>query len=145
MTELEREVWQARAAAHEARVDVWVQPHLERRQRGEKHPVHDFLFGYYSHRPAALRRWHPGLGVTLLDAPEYDGAKAYEVVQIVLVGPDGSKRQERSGLRVSEEWLSSQRPLLEATLRLLEATAGRTATFGCFGLHEWAMVHSTLR
>ena len=44
---------------------AWVQPHLERRRRGEKHPVHDFLFTYYSQRPAQLRRWHPGLGVEL--------------------------------------------------------------------------------
>ena len=30
--------------------------------------MHDFLFTYYSQRPAALRRWHPGFGVVLEDA-----------------------------------------------------------------------------
>jgi hypothetical protein len=35
---------QARRAAHEARVDEWIVPHLARRRRGEKHPVLDFLF-----------------------------------------------------------------------------------------------------
>ena len=59
----------ARRRAHAARVDIWVQPHLERRRRGEKHPVHDFLFTYYSQRPAALRRWHPGCGVALARRP----------------------------------------------------------------------------
>lgn len=49
-----------RRLAHEARVDIWIQPHLARRLRGEKHPVHDFLFTYYSYRPAQLRAWHPG-------------------------------------------------------------------------------------
>ena len=39
-----------------------------RRRSGVKHPVHDFLFTYYSQRPAALRRWHPGWGVALEDA-----------------------------------------------------------------------------
>jgi hypothetical protein len=36
---------QALRAAHEARVDEWIVPHLQRRRRGEKHPVLDFLFG----------------------------------------------------------------------------------------------------
>lgn len=49
-----------RRVAHEQRVDVWIQPHLARRLRGERHPVHDFLFTYYAYRPAQLRRWHPG-------------------------------------------------------------------------------------
>ena len=72
--------WQACAAAHAARVDVWVRPHLARRGAGRKHPVHDFLFDYYSQRPAALRRWHPGFGVSLEDASEYAGVKGYSRV-----------------------------------------------------------------
>ena len=39
--------------------------------------------------------------------------------------------------------LESQAPLVESIRRLLVATAGRTPTLGCFGLHEWAMVHRT--
>ncbi|MEO7351946.1 MAG: 3-methyladenine DNA glycosylase, partial [Marmoricola sp.] len=37
----------------------------------------------------------------------------------------------------------SQLSLIESIHRLLVATAGRTPTLGCFGLHEWAMVHQT--
>jgi hypothetical protein len=109
--------WRARAEAHRARVDVLVQPHLERRRRGEKHPVHDFLFTYYPHRPAALRRWHPGYGVTLADG---DNA-------------------------ATEDVLAERAPLIERIRRLLVATASRPPTLGCFGLHEWAMVHRTDR
>ena len=65
--------WRPRAEAHAARVDAWIQPHLARRRDGIKHPVHDFLFTYYSQRPAALRRWHPGFGVGLLDASDTTG------------------------------------------------------------------------
>ena len=144
METLDRATWQARAAAHAARVDVWVQPHLARRRAGEKHPVHDFLFGYYSQRPAALRRWHPGYGVTLLDAPEYDGLKGYERIvpreKHLFAGRTGAGRV---GLSVSDDFLASQRPLIEGIRRLLVATAGRPATLGCFGLHEWAMVYRT--
>jgi len=45
--------------AHERRVDTLLAGHCERRRRGVKHPVEDFLFTYYSYRPAQLRRWRP--------------------------------------------------------------------------------------
>ena len=61
---LDEATWRARAAAHRARVDAFVAPHLDPPPEArEKHPVHDFLFTYYSQRPAQLRRWHPGYGV----------------------------------------------------------------------------------
>lgn len=143
-TVLARDVWQSRAAAHEARVDAWVRPHLERRRRGVAHPVHDFLFTYYSQRPAALRRWHPGYGVTLLDAPEYADVKGYERI----VPQDRHRSGPENGaipvgLSVSDDHLETQRPLVARVRDLLVATASRQPTLGCFGLHEWAMVYRT--
>ena len=79
MEVLDEATWRARAVAHAARVDTWVQPHLARRQAGIKHPVHDFLFTYYSQRPSALRRWHPGWGFSLIDAPEYAERAGYSL------------------------------------------------------------------
>jgi hypothetical protein len=49
---LDPAAWRARLAAHEMRIDRWLAPHLERRRSGVKHPVEDFLFTYYSYRPA---------------------------------------------------------------------------------------------
>jgi len=120
---LDRTTWQARAAAHAARVDVYLRQHLARRADGVGHPVHDFLFIYYSQRPAQLRRWHPGHGVRLADAGEYDGLKGYA---------DGA---------VTDAYAASQVPLLRGLATLLRATASRPAHTGCFGLHEWAMVY----
>lgn len=120
---LSRPEWSERARAHAERVDAWIVPHLERRRHGHAHPVHDFLFTYYSQRPAALRRWHPGFGVRLADGPEYDGLKGYD---------DGA---------VTPGYVVSQLPGVEATHTLLRATATRPPTLGCFGLHEWAMVY----
>ena len=134
------DVWHARAEAHAERVDRWVQPFLARRRAGQGHPVHDFLFTYYSQRPAALRRWHPGYGVALVGAEAaYDGAKGYSLT-FWLDKPDITQ-PERQGLSVSADYLATQRPLVESIHRLLVATAGRTPALGCFGLHEWAMVH----
>ncbi|MFC0530131.1 3-methyladenine DNA glycosylase [Phytohabitans kaempferiae] len=119
---LEATEWRARRATHEARVDAWLAPHLARRQAGEKHPVEDFLFTYYSFRPAQLRRWHPGAGVTL-----EDGLPDKEYIQTgqgVMLDPTVAARK-------STEWIGT----------LLRRTAGRPAHFGCFGMHEWAMVY----
>lgn len=132
--------WRERARAHAARIDAYVAPHLARRETQVKHPVFDFLFTYYSHRPAQLRRWHPGYGVTLDNASEYADLKGY--------GPPGSSSADGevraggvSGRTVTPDHVASQRPLIESLHRLLTATAGRAAHFGCFGLHEWAMVY----
>src|SRR5690348_16694198 len=57
--------WTDREHRHRARVDGFLAPHVRRRERGEPHPVWDFLFTYYSLRPRQLRRWHPGFGVAL--------------------------------------------------------------------------------
>ncbi len=119
--------WQGLRDRHVARVEPWVRPHLARRRGGEAHPVEDFLFTYYSFRPAALLRWHPGFGTALADAEEYAGLKGY-VGRAGVVG-------------VSRDHVHSQRPLLESTRALLAATASRPANFGCFGMHEWAMVY----
>jgi hypothetical protein len=124
---LEASAWRARVAAHESRVDMWVQPHLERRRARQAHPVEDFLFTYYSQRPAALRRWHPGFGVVLEDAAEYVDLKGYAATA--------------AGVSVTREHVRSQERLLRGLHHLLTATASRQPQLGCFGMHEWAMVY----
>ncbi len=127
---LAEDEWLARARAHEARVRAWTDPHQARAARGEKHPVHDFLFTYYGHRPSWLRRWFPGPGVALagpaarafLARPEYQDTE-YGVV--LDPAPLLAKRRAFVG------WLRG----------FLAASAARPAFFGCFGLHEWAMVY----
>ncbi len=125
--------WRPRAERHAARVEAWVGPHLERRRDGTPHPVEDFLFTYYSHRPAALRRWHPGLGFAVVGDEERSALKGY--------GDMAAVTGEPGAVGVTLDHVRGQRPLLEALRRLLSATASRSAHFGCFGLHEWAMVY----
>ncbi|MFK3980167.1 3-methyladenine DNA glycosylase [Micromonospora sp. NPDC050397] len=125
---LEATTWSARRAAHERRVDDWLAPHLARRQAGERHPVEDFLFTYYSHRPAQLRRWHPGAGVVLAGADADDFGRDY--------------RHTSAGVALDTEAVRARRGDSIGWIRtLLTRTAGRTAQFGCFGMHEWAMVY----
>ncbi|MDP9394586.1 MAG: 3-methyladenine DNA glycosylase [Actinomycetota bacterium] len=127
-TPLAQEVWVARRDAHHARVDAWTSPVLERARRGQRHPVEDFLFSYYSHRPAQLRRWSPGAGVVLT------GPAARELVgsgSWVGAGDGAALAQLPQRVRRTAGWVA----------QLLERTARHPAHFGCFGLHEWAMVH----
>ena len=127
--------WTERAAAHRTRVDEFTAAHRARARsgpaNGERHPVWDFLFTYYSLRPRRLRVWHPGYGTTLTGP----GATAY-------LGRAGY-RATTDGVAVSEEYLQSRLPTVRFIAGLLRATASRTAHFGCFGMHEWAMVYRT--
>ncbi|HEX6970295.1 MAG TPA: 3-methyladenine DNA glycosylase [Micromonosporaceae bacterium] len=125
---LDERTWRARARAHAARVDAWLGPHLQRRRAGIRHPVEDFLFTYYSYRPAQLRRWHPGPAVTLAGADPAEFGPGYRVVA--------------DGLTLDTEAVRAKRSESIAWIRaLLARTAERPAQFGCFGLHEWAMVY----
>lgn len=127
-TQLAATDWRLLAAAHEQRALELTAAHRARASRGEKHPVEDFLFTYYSYKPAVLRRWHPGIGVVLEDAPERAGWRWYGHADGgVTVGPAAFRRDRGD--------------LVDAVQRLLQATASRRPTFGCFGLHEWAMVY----
>ncbi|MEV5570235.1 3-methyladenine DNA glycosylase [Spirillospora sp. NPDC052269] len=125
---LEIDEWRARAEAHRHRVDAWLEPHLERRRRGEKHPVEDFLFTYYSYRPNRLQQWHPGAFVELVGARDH-GRDYVNTGRGATVDVDGLVERRRSSIT----W----------TATLLGRTASRPAQFGCFGLHEWAMVYRT--
>ncbi|SDY56094.1 hypothetical protein SAMN05444365_102651 [Micromonospora pattaloongensis] len=121
-------IWRARREAHERTVDAWLTPHLQRRRTGRKHPVEDFLFTYYSHRPAQLRRWHPGAGVLLADATPDEFGRDYRAVA--------------GGVELDTTAVLGRRAEAVSWIRaLLAHTAARNAHFGCFGMHEWAMVY----
>jgi hypothetical protein len=123
--------WTPRASAHRARVEAFTGPHARRAARGEAHPVWDFLFTYYSLRPRQLRVWHPGYGTALAGpaAAEYLGRAGYAA--------------SADGVTVSAEFLRSRLPTIGFVADLLRATEHRAPQFGCFGMHEWAMVYRT--
>lgn len=125
--------WHARAAEHEARVSVWTDAQRARASRGDKHPVYDFLFNYYSFRPAWLQRWHPGPDLALAGDSAREFLRWPEYREVVLA--DGTSAVALAPLP------ESRRPFVTWLRDLLLATDSRPAFFGCFGLHEWAMVY----
>jgi hypothetical protein len=127
---LSEAIWRERQSAHEARVRRWTDPHQARVSHGEKHPVFDFLFDYYAFRPAWLRRWHPGIGVTLI------GDSAETFLQRT------GYRKTRDGVSVDPApMLARRREFVVWLHAMLRSMRERPAFFGCFGLHEWAMVY----
>ncbi|MEN0139166.1 MAG: 3-methyladenine DNA glycosylase [Rhodococcus sp. (in: high G+C Gram-positive bacteria)] len=127
MNVLDPSDWIPRRDRHRARVSALIGPHLERRERGETHPVNDFLFTYYSYRPNQLLRWHAGWGTVLAGADEYAELRGYHRT-------DG-------GITVDPGFLRRRSDTVAFTARLMEATGGRPTHLSCFGLHEWAMVY----
>ncbi|UAJ80775.1 3-methyladenine DNA glycosylase [Leifsonia sp. ZF2019] len=124
--------WRARETAHAARADALTAGHRERAARGEKHPVEDFLFTYYSYAPRVLRRWHPGAGVELAGAAD---------------DPRAAWRWYTAGTAAGAvtvdhaAFAADKGTLLRSVERILRSTVARPGQFGCFGLHEWAMVY----
>jgi hypothetical protein len=136
-TVLDGPTWRARAAAHRYRVERWTLPHRERRRRGQAHPVLDFLFTYYSYRPAQLEQWHPGPGVALRDV----NTAVDPAADAVLTAPGYVHRPDGTVALDPNALPARLRTTAAFVRRLLVATASRPARLGCFGLHEWAMVY----
>jgi len=120
--------WQERARLEIETLAPFVAAHLERRKRGQKHPVWDFLFEYYGFKPSHLLRFSPGLGVVLEGADEFRERKEWK------------KHPNGSALDI-EQFPAHRIEGTRDTLRVLEATANRPPRHDCFGLHEWAMVY----
>lgn len=126
--------WQEEAFAQRNWAESWTLPYRERRAARRSHPVWDFLFTYYSFPPSILEYWHPGPGVSLEIPEDFPFPET----------PYREKAYRREGNQLTldpAKASTSTRERWKRTLALLEATAGRPAQFGCFGLHEWAMVY----
>lgn len=122
--------WRALESQHHERADALTAGRRARAARGQTHPVDDFLYNYYSYKPAVLRRWHPGLDTRLQDAAAEPRA------QWRWYSTEGNDVVVDSAVLVAEKTL-----MLRGIRNILRATADGRAQYGCFGLHEWAMVY----
>lgn len=124
--------WTSLADAHRERADALSAGHRERTVRREKHPIEDFLWTYYSVSPGELGRWHVGADVVLAGA----GAERGQWRHYCATGPDlADATVDLAG------FFTRRGRTVDFIERLLSATLDRTPRYGCFGLHEWAMVY----
>ncbi|MEU6077096.1 3-methyladenine DNA glycosylase [Micromonospora sp. NPDC047074] len=125
--------WLPLLEAHEKRADSLTAGHRARRAARERHAIDDFLYDYYGTRPSALRRWHPGVGISLEPGP--DGAAPHRQWRWYATDADGVVSFDAAA------FLADRIESVRFIRRLLSAIASRPAFTGCFGLHEWAMVY----
>jgi hypothetical protein len=129
-----RDEWRARMQSHLRRVAGPADAFVERRSCGEKHPVHDFLFTYYSFTPAKLKQWLPPLGVSLeVTAADLEACPWMQSDRCVRENGHLRLDEHRFGLR--------EREFAAWVVTLCSRILGRAGRFTCFGLHEWAMVY----
>ena len=141
--------WRAAQAAHEARAGRYADPFAQRRARHEVHPVEDFLFTYYTLKPGQFKRWHPGAGVILLDAPERASWRFYRPAteqELLDAGctPQVARAQADAASAVTvdvTDFVERRATALAFTHEILRNTAAKKGQFGCFGMHEWAMAY----
>lgn len=127
---LSLEEWTKRAKSHEELVGPLTHAFLERRKTSKKHPVHDFLFVYYSFSPAKLKQWVPSFEETLNVEEDLSYFSPYWF------------KLEGSVLRLNPERLQFQVIDLAGFIeKMCRSLLEKTPRFGCFGLHEWAMVY----
>jgi len=163
MQVIPQSTWKKLAEDHAATVGPWLKAFRERRIRRQPHPIHDFLFVYYRFSPAKLHQWHPGIGFSLAGASIDSNASTKNT-------PQNTKRASASLDRMASLFFpelaysstecdhepssevrsifcdpakisASQRERMEWSRDMLARTAERPGNFGCFGLHEWAMVY----
>lgn len=129
---LSLEEWKERAKAHQAVVSPMADAFLQRRGRGQKHPVYDFLFTYYTFSPTKLKQWVPSFEETLTVEEEGERPCFNEYWF----------ERHQTTLRLNPQRLQGQALALVSFIEeLCNAILERTPRFGCFGLHEWAMVY----
>lgn len=127
---LSEKEWKESQSTHEQLVEDLVGKYLIERSQHKKNPVMDFLFQYYAFRPSMLKRWSPGIGVGLEHSNKNDLPEFEELIicnDQAWIGLDTfPERRIRS-----THWI----------LNMLKSTRERRPSFGCFGMHEWAMVY----
>ncbi|WP_246490373.1 3-methyladenine DNA glycosylase [Brevibacterium oceani] len=127
-------VWRPLRDAHEAAIGERTDAHIARRMRQETHPVEDFLFTYYPFKVGQLKKWHPGPGVRIELLTEADrrcfDRRWYRI--------DDDRKIAEVDL---DSWRADRGDGAKFIASLLASTLDREANFGCFGIHEWAMVY----
>lgn len=124
--------WKERAETHRLLVGPMADAFLKRRAIGLKHPVYDFLFTYYNFSPAKLKQWLPSFeeSLSIKEEGDLDCFSEYWF------------KRDRDILRLNPQRFQERMlGLLTFIEELCNAILNRTPRYGCYGLHEWAMVY----
>ncbi|MEL7833963.1 3-methyladenine DNA glycosylase [Fodinibius sp. Rm-B-1B1-1] len=133
LKQLSPKQWQQQKHNHSQAISELIDDYLERRSHQQKDPVLDFLFEYYAFRPSYLKRWSPGLGTLLKDSSVNDWM--FDEMETTGGNCFLDIRHFDKDRISAVKWI----------LNVLEQSLDRKPSFGCFGMHEWAMVYKADR
>lgn len=127
---LEATNWLTLLRKHEKDLNPILLPYFQKRSAGEKNPVIDFLFEYYRFRHSHLMNWSPGIGIRLEKRDQYkpEIPELKSTDSAYFIDPTTIPQNRIK----SFQWISE----------LLVSSSEKPPAFGCFGMHEWAMVYN---
>lgn len=126
--------WTSRKKSHEAVLSPFILEYRKWKNLGNKHPVYDFLFSYYSFSSGQLLRWSPGINVKL----EFE-----ERLNSYDDWTDYISIEENMAFINPQSFPEHRKPYLKWAIQYLNNIKNRQGIFHCFGLHEWAMVYKS--
>ena len=130
------EIWTSLAKKHAELVGPFADAYVKRRSLRQKHPVHDFLFTYYNCSPLKLKQWVPSIDESV-DFPS-DFFENYAWLS------ESWFKREESRLFLDRNRINAHTyGLASFVSNLCSQILTRPPRFGCFGLHEWAMVYKS--
>ncbi|MFY9263542.1 MAG: 3-methyladenine DNA glycosylase [Actinomycetaceae bacterium] len=146
-------IWWPRARAHMDAAHERSAGHQARRAAGQRHPVEDFLWEYYSLRPRRLAIWHPGVDRNAVpyglafplddEVSDIDAARIYWQRQSelpwyrIIEGVDAAAAL----VQLDPDYLFHRSNGIRHLTLLQRVLIEREPSFGCLGWHEWAMVY----
>lgn len=101
------------------------------------HPIYNFLHTYYRYSVEHINYFSPGMNIILEDVIREDMSK--------YISNECIEMKSQNQVMYSSEIFMKSKKNKDAVLKyykILLETSMREPHFGCFGLHEWAMLYS---
>ena len=159
--------WKTEAVNHVRLMDDLLYPPGEniktRTHLVKQHPIYNFLHTYYRYSTKSIKRYSPGLGIVMegVDKGKEDESNLNEKylkttargnstnLTVVPCSEKANHRNTLNPLGVLYDLPQDESPTstfgwitLSRTRDILYATVNKQPFYGCFGLHEWAMLYS---
>lgn len=128
------EAWTSRVKEHSLLLSPFADAFHKRRSLKLSHPVHDFLFTYYSFSPQKLKQWVPSFEENLECSSQL--WEDYPWLNEYWFSFDG-RQLSLNRERVQGNIIG----LTKFVENLCSNIMQQPPRFSCFGLHEWAMVY----
>ena len=104
-----------------------------------QHPIYNFLHSYYRYSASSLYKYSPGLGVELAGAQRkmHGDVLNEKFMMFTPVGGEYDISTVAYAPKGRHGWIQLLR-----NYEILKEVSDRPPFFGCFGLHEWAMLYA---